>query len=208
VLDLTKSQELIMSQMNSKTRYNVRLAIKKGVQIIDDTSEDGIETFIRLMDETSRRQRFYAHDANYFRQLFRSMKNSGIVRIFHAIYNQTVLVSWIVFIFNDQIFYPYGASSALYREVMASNLMMWETIQFGQSMKAKIFDMWGALGPEPNPKDPWLGFHNFKRGYGADLMENFPTYDFVYDPAAYQLFQMANKFRWTYLRTKKALSHK
>ena len=134
------------------------------------------------------------------------MKNSGIMKIFHAVYNETVLVSWIVFLFNDRLYYPYGASSNLHREVMASNLMMWEVIKFGQENGAKSFDMWGALGPDPDPKNPWYGFHRFKEGYGAQLMKNFDTYDLVYNQTMYKIFNLANLIRWSGLKLKKMLS--
>lgn len=203
VLDLEKTQDELFAQLHSKTRYNIRLAIKKGVQIIDDTSEGGLETFLRLLRETTTRQSFYAHDDDYYRSLWKALGKSGMMRIFHAVYNETVLVSWIIFSFNGKLYYPYGASSNLYREVMASNLMMWEVIKYGQQNKLKSFDMWGALGPEPDQKDPWYGFHRFKEGYGGTLMENFDSYDLVYNQAFYKLFNAADKVRWAGLRVKK-----
>lgn len=205
LLDLTKTQDELFTNLHSKTRYNIRLAIKKGVQIIDDTSEDGIETFIKLLQETTDRQNFFAHDAEYYRKLWRTMGRSGIMKIFHAVYQDTILVSWIVFLFNGRLYYPYGASSSAHREVMASNLMMWEVIKYGQENGMKSFDMWGAMGPNPDPKDPWYGFHRFKEGYGGELMINFQTYDLVYNQLMYQAFQTANKMRWAGLKLKKAI---
>ena len=203
LLNLEKTEADLFAGLHSKTRYNIRLAMKKGVTILDDTSEDGLETFLRLLEETATRQKFYAHDADYYRKLWKVMGRSGIIKIFHAVYQGTVLVSWIVFVFNDRLYYPYGASSSLHREVMASNLMMWEVIKYGHGLGLKAFDMWGALGPDANPKDPWYGFHRFKEGYGGELVQNFPTYDFVYQPLMYRFFNTADKMRWMYLRAKK-----
>lgn len=200
VLDLAPSEEELFANLHPKTRYNVRLAIKKGVQIVDDSSDDGLETFIKLLAETTSRQNFYAHDAKYYRDLWRTVGRSGMMKIFHAVYQDTVIVSWIIFLFNGKLYYPYGASSQLHREVMASNLMMWETIKYGKANGATSFDMWGALGPNANPKDPWYGFHRFKQGYGGTLMLNFPTFDLVYNPLQYQLFLIADKLRWFYLK--------
>ncbi|MBQ6438307.1 peptidoglycan bridge formation glycyltransferase FemA/FemB family protein [bacterium] len=198
-LDLSKTEDELFAALHSKTRYNVRLAIKKGVQIIDDTSKDGLEIFIKLLEETTNRKNFHAHDAEYYRQMWHALGRSGMMKIFHAVYNDTVVVSWIIFLFNGKLYYPYGASSSLHREVMASNLMMWEVINYGKSHGAKMFDMWGALGPDPNPKNPWYGFHHFKEGYGAQLMENFQTFDFVYNPGLYGLFNVADRLRQVWL---------
>jgi len=73
----------------------------------------------------------------------------------------TPLVSWIMFKWKDIIYYPYGASKDIHREVMASNLMMWEMLTWAKKQGAKIFDMWGSLGPEADRSHPWYGFHNF-----------------------------------------------
>lgn len=206
LLNLDCTQDELFANLHSKTRYNIRLALKKGVTIIDDSGEGGLTTFLRLLKETTTRQSFYAHDDQYYRDLWKIMKGSDIMHIFHAVYDNTVLVSWIIFLFNGRLYYPYGASSNLHREVMASNLMMWEVIKYGHEHGAKSFDMWGALGPNPNPKDPWYGFHHFKEGYGGKLMKNFDTYDMVYNPTLYRFFNVANTLRWGGLRLKKLLS--
>jgi lipid II:glycine glycyltransferase (peptidoglycan interpeptide bridge formation enzyme) len=205
LLNLAQSEEGLFALLHPKTRYNIRLAIKKGVQIIDDSSDEGLETFIKILEETTSRQNFFAHDAKYYRDLWKTIGKTGIMKIFHAVYQGTVLVSWIIFNFNGCLYYPYGASSTLHREVMASNLMMWEVIKYGRTHGAKLFDMWGALGPDADPKDPWYGFHRFKQGYGGVLMENFTTFDLVYDQVWYQLFNIADKVRWSFLRAQRTL---
>jgi lipid II:glycine glycyltransferase (peptidoglycan interpeptide bridge formation enzyme) len=88
---------------------------------------------------------------------------------------------------------------------MASNLMMWEMIRFGKQQGCKLLDMWGSLGPEPSPKDPWFGFHRFKKGYGGDLVEFLGTFDFVVDYPMYQIFKIADSIRWKLLRLKTKL---
>ena len=103
-------------------------------------------------------------------------------------------------VFNGKLYYPYGASRSVHRDVMASNLMMWEMIQFGKQQGCDTFDMWGSLGPDPDKKDPWFGFHKFKEGYGGTLMEFVGTYDLVLDPIMYKIFRIAEDWRWKWLR--------
>ena len=136
-----------MAKMTSKTRYNVRLAIKKAVTVFEDSSDRGLEDYLKVLEETTSRQKFYAHDSpEYFRQdVGCSLKDSGIMHIFKASFENQVLVTWIVFTFNDNLYYPYGASRDLHRDLMASNLMMWEVIRFGKAQHCKMFDMWGSL---------------------------------------------------------------
>lgn len=206
-LSLTEDKNRLLAQLKSKTRYNVHLAQKKGVQIIENTTEEGVKTHLDIQEETTKRQGFFAHSREYFETMWKVLGSSGMMRIFEARYEGKVLTSWIMFIFHDKLYYPYGASSSENRELMASNLMMWEMILFGKSLGLKTFDMWGALGPFPDREDPWFGFHRFKQGYGGELCEFLGTYDLVINPAMYQLFNLADNFRWAFLRTKVKLSH-
>jgi len=199
-LDLTPSEEKMLERMHPKTRYNIRLAQKKGVEIVEDGTEVGFEDYWKLMEETTKRQGFFAHSKGYHRKMWRSMSESGMGHLFKAVYQGKVLTTWILFILNDILYYPYGASSNENREVMASNLMMWEAIKFGKKNKCRLFDMWGSLGPEPDTRDPWFGFHRFKLGYGSELVEFLGTYDLVVDPGLYKIYGVIDKVRWVALK--------
>lgn len=204
ILDLTQPESQLLSAMKSKTRYNLNLAAKKGVIVEEDNSSEAFADYLRLtFEETTVRQGFYAHDRDYHAKMWQTMHDAGIAHLFRASFEDEALVTWIVFIFNNTLYYPYGASSSAHRNLMASNLMMWEVIKFGKKMGCKQFDMWGSLGPNPDPKDSWIGFHRFKEGYGPTLMEFVGTYDYVIDPVTYQFYQLADKARWLLLKLKK-----
>jgi len=205
-LDLTGSEEELLVGMKSKTRYNVRLAQKRGVEVKEDGSDQAFEYYLRLtFEETTKRQGFYAHSKDYHRKMWESMRQSGIGHMLVATYQGKVLVTWVVFVFNGVLYYPYGASSNESREVMASNLMMWEAIRFGKKMGCRQFDMWGSLGSEPDRRDPWYGFHRFKEGYGPSLFAYVGTYDVVMNERWYKVYRMAEKWRWRYLRLRAKL---
>ncbi|MCL2276887.1 MAG: peptidoglycan bridge formation glycyltransferase FemA/FemB family protein [Treponema sp.] len=201
-LDLTPSLDDLFAGFKSKTRYNTRLAEKKGVKIIEESTESGMETYIRLMLETTSRQKFFSHTPEYYRIMWNVIgkQENSMMRIFHAMYQDKALVSWIIFLFNGKLYYPYGASSDECREVMASNLMMWEMIKYGHEKSCTCFDLWGSLGPEPDCKDPWYGFHRFKEGYSPALARNIGTFDLVYKNFMYKSFNLADKLRWFILR--------
>ncbi len=216
VLDLTKSEEELLAAMHSKTRYNIRISEKHKVKVAEDNSEKSFEQYLKLMTETTDRQGFYAHAPSYHKHLFetlpkKSSTNSLSYHLLNAIYNpnderrtnnQLTLASWVLFVFKDTLYYPYGASSREHRDVMANNLIAWEAIKFGKKLGLKYFDMWGALGPDPDKNDPWYGFHRFKEGYGAELVEFVGSYDLVIKPAIYELYKVADKLRWSILHLK------
>jgi lipid II:glycine glycyltransferase (peptidoglycan interpeptide bridge formation enzyme) len=204
-LDLSKSEEELFANLESKTRYNVNLAYKKGVQIFENSTQEGMEQYIEILEETTKRQGFYAHSPEYFRTMWRTLGDSGMLKIFNAVYDNKVLTSWIIFVFNNRLYYPYGASRNINREVMANNLMMWEIIKYGKSIDCKTFDLWGSLGPDPDKKSSWYGFHKFKKGYGGDLVEFLGTFDYVIDQPMYKIFTIGDALRWKILRLKAKL---
>jgi lipid II:glycine glycyltransferase (peptidoglycan interpeptide bridge formation enzyme) len=200
VLDLTKPEEELLKNMHPKTRYNIKVAQKHGVQITEDNSDKAFEEYLKLTKETTKRQKFYAHSENYHRVMWETLKNK-IAHLFLAKYKEKILAAWIVFVYNDTLYYPYGASSSENRETMASNLMMWEVIKWGKKMGLKKFDMWGALSSTPDEHDPWFGFHRFKQGYGPKHVEFVGSYDLVINPILYKLYKIADKIRWLFLRS-------
>jgi lipid II:glycine glycyltransferase (peptidoglycan interpeptide bridge formation enzyme) len=205
ILDITGSEEELMTGMKQKTRYNTRLAIKKGVKVLEDNSDEAFAQYLQLTKETTKRQRFYAHTEEYHSKMWSFLKQAGIARLLRATGNNQTLASWILFKWGKTLYYPYGASSSTNRELMASNLMMWEAIKYGKKIGCTSFDMWGCLGPNPDPKDPWYGFHRFKEGYGPQLVETIDSWDYVVNLPAYNLYKIADKLRWQWLKLKALL---
>ena len=209
VLDLSKSEEDLLKNMHPKTRYNIKLAEKKGVKVIEANSDKSFNEYLNLTDETTKRQKFYAHNKDYHRLMWQTLKQKGPLNkdelsahLFRAIYKNETLAAWILFVYKDTLYYPYGSSSSKFREVMASNLIMWEAIKFGKKLGLKEFDMWGALGKNPDNKDSWFGFHKFKEGYGARHVEFIGSFDLIINNKAYFAYKLLNKIRWFILRLK------
>lgn len=219
ILDLTKSEDDLLKDMHPKTRYNIKVAQKHGVEIIEDNSEEAFEKYWELTEETTKRQKFYAHTKRYHQLQWETfthtltnhqsqITNHLSSHLLVAKYEGKILTTMLYFVFKDTLYYPYGASSNEHRNIMHSTLTMWEAIRLGKKLGLKKFDMWGALGPQPDPKDPWYGFHNFKQKYGPDHIEFIGSYDLIINPVLYQGYKLADKLRWILLRIKKILSSK
>lgn len=198
-LDLTKSEEELLKNMHPKTRYNIKVAQKNGVTVTEEEGPSAFSQYLKLLFETTKRQRFFAHNQKYHKLMWETLKPAGMAHLLTAKINsegkEIALVSWILFLLNGVLYYPYGASSDKFRNVMASNLMMWEAIRFGKKHKALLFDMWGALGPNPDINNPWYGFHRFKQGYNPRLLEFIGSYDLVIDPLMYKFYNLLYKIR-------------
>lgn len=198
IVDLTKSEEELLSSMKPKTRYNIKLAQKHGVEIREMISEEGFEIFSKLYFETTKRQDYRGHNKQYHRIVFESLKKE-ITRIFIAFYSAdgrtTPLSAFELFIFNDVAYYPYGGSSLEHRNVMAPNLLMWECLRFAKASGCKKFDMWGSLPPDYDQGGDWAGFTRFKQGFGGEFVEFVGSYDLVLNTTLYTIYNMADKLR-------------
>lgn len=212
-IDLTKSEDELLGRMKPKTRYNIRLAQRHRVKVQEDNSDKAFKTYLVLLEQTTKRQKFYAHTLDYHQKMWETLRpdksrdseQALTARLLTATYHSKVLVAWILFVFNGVLYYPYGASSSEHRNLMASNLVMWEAMRFGKKLGFQRFDLWGCLGSDPDPNDPWHGFHRFKEGYGGDLVEFIGTYDLVINPQLYPLYNIADTLRWKFLRLKARL---
>ncbi|MDP3974314.1 MAG: peptidoglycan bridge formation glycyltransferase FemA/FemB family protein [Candidatus Daviesbacteria bacterium] len=193
VLDITKSEEELLKNTHPKVRYNIRLAQKYKVTIKQGFNEKAFETYLKLYFQTVKRQGYLGHNETYHKKVWGILKNANMARLLIAYYKDEPLACWMLLNFHDTLYYPYGGSSMEFRNVMASNLLAWEAILLGKKMGLKKFDMWGALGPNASPKDPWFGFHKFKQGYGGELEEYIGTYDYVFDWPLYLTFTAIDK---------------
>lgn len=193
IVDLTKSEEELLKNMHPKTRYNIRLAQKHGVKVEERVDDEGFKIYLKLYFETTKRQGYHGHNEKYHKKVWETLKEANMARLLIAFYKNQPLAAWMLLNFKDTLYYPYGGSSKVYPEVMANNLICWETIKLGKKMKLKKFDMWGALGPAANPKDPWYGFHKFKAGFGGELVEYIGTYDLVFNWPLYWTFTAIDK---------------
>lgn len=193
LLDLTKTEEELLKQLSSKTRYNIRVAQKHGVKVEERSDEEALEIYLRLYFETTKRQGFAGHNRHYHKTVWEALRKKDMARLLIAEYNGEPLTAWMLFNFKDTLFYTYGGSTQTHKEVMSNNLVCWETIKLGKKLGLKQFDMWGALGPSADPKDPWFGFHKFKQGYGGKLVEYIGTYDLIFNWPVYLLFAIIDR---------------
>ncbi len=193
VVDLTKSEEELLKNMHSKTRYNIRVAQKHNVTVEEKTDDEGFNTYLKLYFETTQRQGYHGHNETYHRKIWETLKEAGMARLLIASFNNQPLTAWMLLNFKDTLYYPYGGSSKAHPEVMSNNLIAWEAVKLGKKLGLKKFDMWGALGPDADPKDAWFGFHKFKQGYGGELVEYLGSFDLVLNWPLYLSFTLIDK---------------
>lgn len=198
-IDLDKPEEEIISQFEQKTRYNSRLAARRGVEVSLENNSKGLKIFLQLHMETAKRQGFFPHTEKYYMQAFEILNKYNKANILIATHNTRPLSAWMLFNHQNTIYYTYGGSSHEHKDLMASNLIAYEAIKLGKKLNCRIFDMWGATNDR---NDPYWGFTKFKLGYGGELVEHIDSYDFVINPVIYTLFNWGYGLFWKLMRLK------
>lgn len=198
-IDLRPSEEDLMASFSPKTRYNIRLAQKKGVVVREDNSDESFKKYLKLTEETVNRQGFYAHSRRYHKLMWEVLhqsvvtsKQKPLAHLLTATYQGEIITTWILFAWKDFLYYPYGASTEKYKNVMANNLMMWEAIKFGKINNLKTFDLWG--------REIGKGFTKFKEGYHPSVIEFLGTWDLVINKPMYYIYKIGEWIRWPALK--------
>jgi len=195
LLDLTPDPEAILARMKSKTRYNIRLAARKGVAVREGTAED-LPGFYRLMQITGQRDGFGIHSESYYQTAHQLFVPQGLAKLFLATFEDQVLAGIMAFAFGQRAWYMYGASSDEHRNLMPNYLLQWEAIKWARERGCLTYDLWGIPDEEEallegeflERSDGLWGVYRFKRGFGGQVVHYLGAYDYVYSPLLYRLY--------------------
>jgi len=186
VLDLSPEPEVLLAQMHPKTRYNIRLAMRRGVQVQEGGTAD-LEAFYRLYHQTSQRDGFLIRPFAYYQDLWSRFLASGIAHLLLAYHEGDLLAGVLLFRFGGRAWYMYGASASRKRELMPNHLLQWEAVVRMRAAGVREYDFWGA--PERlEESDPLWGVYRFKAGFGGRFVERIGAYDFPGGRGRYVLY--------------------
>jgi peptidoglycan pentaglycine glycine transferase (the first glycine) len=142
-IDLRRSEDELLAAMHQKTRYNVRLAQKRGVTVRAGALAD-LELLYSMYDETARRDRFVIRPLNYYRAAWGSFIEAGLAQPLIAEVEQTPVAGLILFQFAGRAYYFYGMSRDQHRNLMPTYLLQWEAMRLARAQGCAIYDLWGA----------------------------------------------------------------
>lgn len=189
LLDLTPSEDDLLAQMKSKTRYNVRLAERHGVQVRAGTVDD-IALFYQMYVETGQRDGFLIRPLEYYDDAWRTFMNKNLAHMLLAEVEGEIVAGLILFCFGATAWYMYGASRDVHRSLMPNYLLQWEAMRWAKARGCTRYDMWGA--PDVlDPGDGLWGVWRFKEGLGAQFTLHVGAYDFAPSPLLYWAYVVA-----------------
>ena len=194
LIDLSPSEEEMLGRMKQKTRYNIRLAGRKGVSIRVGTPADwGL--LYRMYAETSLRDGFVIRGEDYYRttwEIFSSNPPSpaGSVPVVEPLIAEVAgepVAAVIVYRFAGKAWYLSGMSADAHREKMPNYLLQWEAMRRAKAAGCTVYDLWGA--PEAfNEMDPLWGIFRFKEGLGGKVVRTLGAWDYPTRPIIYRLY--------------------
>lgn len=179
-VDLSAGEDEILARQKQKTRYNIRLAERKGVEVRSGTLED-LPDWYRMYEVTSRRDTFSIHGLDYYRSVLGTLQPRGLADLLLAYHEGDLLAGIIVFAFGHEAQYMYGASGNEKRNLMAPYLVQWRGMQWARARGATVYDLWGIPDRLEENEDLW-GVYRHKRGYGGEIVRYIGAFDLVRAP--------------------------
>lgn len=186
-LSLAPDEDTLFENMHSKTRYNIRLAGKKGVEIKEECSKEDLPAFYEILKETTERDKFLVRSYSYFSDLWDHLVPGGYLKLFMAYYQGKPIAGTLAFLFGEKAWYIYGASSNSHRNVMPNYLLQWSMIKWAKANNCSLYDFRGVPG-HLTEDNPLYGLYRFKKGFNGDYTEFIGEYDLVFSPFYYRLW--------------------
>ena len=187
VIDLSTSEDDLLAAMKQKTRYNIRLASRKGVEIRYGQLDD-IDLLYQMYAETSLRDGFVIRSLQYYQDAWGSFIQAGLARPLIAEVDGQPVAAVIIYRFGKKATYMYGMSRDLHRNKMPSYLLQWEAIRWAKSQGCRIYDFWGAPD-EMNESDPMWGVYRFKQGFAPTTMITPGAWDLILRPISFWAYR-------------------
>lgn len=184
-----KSEDEVLASFQSKTRYNIRVAQRKGVQVRIEGKE-AVADFSRIMLETGVRDGFVVRDQSYFEHMLDNLGEH--CRLYMAYSGEVPIAGTIAIRYGDKVWYLYGASSNKYRNLMPNYLLQWNMIQWAIETGCRIYDFRGVSG-DLSEDNPLYGLYRFKKGFNGDFTEFAGEFDYVFNPAVHTAVEKGEK---------------
>ncbi len=185
-----KTEDEILAGCHQKTRYNIRLAKRKGVEIREGNRED-LKDFHKIMIETGSRDGFIIRSLEYFEKMYDELAPKHM-KVLMAYYEGKPISGIIPIMYGNKTWYLYGASSNEHRNLMPNYLLQWEMIRQAIQNGCDVYDFRGVSGVV-DESHPQYGLYRFKKGFGAEFTEFIGEVYLPFKPLTYKLYKFAEK---------------
>ncbi len=198
LIDLDQSEEDLLAAMKQKTRYNIRLAQRKGVKIRQGDARD-LPFLYQMYAETAVRDKFVIRHEAYYLETWQKFMDADMAKILLAEVEDQPVAALILFHFNGVSRYMFGMSSELFRETMPNHLLQWEAMCLSKRLGCHTYDLWGAPDVFDESDSMW-GVYRFKQGFNGLTARHIGAWDFTDRPLLYKAYTRALPWLLSLLR--------
>lgn len=185
-LNLERDEEDILASMKQKTRYNIRLAARKGVVVRRGKPED-FASIAAIYAETAARDGFTIRPVEYYFDAWQTLYDAGMAQPFIAEFDGDTIGAVIVVSYGGKALYMYGASTGMERKRMPNHLLQWEAIRWAKASGCKVYDFWGAPDEFEETDSLW-GVWRFKAGFNGQVIRHIGAWDYPTRPFLYWVY--------------------
>ncbi len=197
-----RTEEQVLMDITQKTRYNIRVAQKHGVEI-KVVGPEYLDEFMRLMDVTGERDGFNIRPKEYFARMLSALGEHA--RLYMGFYQGKAVCGTLTTNYAGKTCYVYGASDNEFRNVMPNYLIQWEMIRWAIETGCTVYDFQGVSGNTEDESDHLYGLYRFKRGFNGSLDELAGEFDYTYRPFAAKMVKHAIKLNGSLHKMKRKL---
>lgn len=200
VVDIRPEPDEILARMKQKTRYNIRLAERKGVTVRFGGPQD-IDLLYHMYAETALRDGFAIRERLYYQLVWETFHNANMADFLIAEIGDKPLAAVIVLRFAGKAWYMYGMSTDLHREKMPNHLLQWRAMLKARQEGCHAYDMWGAPDIFDPSAEMW-GVFRFKEGFGGEVVRYIGAWDMPVRSGIYVFYHriMPRFFAWLRFR--------
>ena len=194
LIDTSQTPDDILTASHQKTRYNVRLAEKRGVTVRWSTEDADVKIFLGLMHQTAKRQGIRLHSDTYYQKQFSILSQAKMAEFAIAELDGQPLAANMIIWHDQTATYLHGGSSDEHSNVMAPHLLQWRTIEQCHQRGVTTYDLWG-VAPADQSDHHWQGISRFKKGF-AGREQIFPAaLNIILQPQWYQTYRWVKRIR-------------
>ncbi len=197
-----RPEEELLAAMHSKTRYNIRLAGRKGITVRQGTPDD-FAVIAEMYRETAVRDGFTIRPIAYYLDIWQAFYEAGLAQPLLAEYEGDPVAAVVLVRSGSRVIYMYGASTHKERKRMPNHLLQWEAIRWAKAQGAEIYDFWGAPDEFVETDSLW-GVWRFKKGFNGQVVRHIGAWDFVVRPSLYWLYTVALPKYLDFLRSRRS----
>lgn len=193
VLDINKSEEILLSEMRKTTRYLIKRADREKVIIEQRSDAKAFEEFLRIYKETADREHFVPFSLSYIKHEFEEFNATNNVLFLFGKVNQEYLASALILFTKYGAFYHQGAS--IHTKIPVPYRLQWEAIKEAKKRGCIFYNFWGIQQNGRTPKN-WGGLTMFKTGFGGRQVDYVPTQDYIISPKYYITYFYERYLAW------------